>query len=149
MPGKAKAWLKIPGGCRQRLPVITKSQIDRKVGSEVDAVLHESGQQPLRQIVAADAKVDRLLVVLHVVKGQLIQWRGRRVLECKRAQDRCAGFAASASGSVTDHTAAEAQVVFAERPRDRVGKLKLMTPEIGKAGLPDREGHRAAARVSG
>ena len=73
----------------------------------------------------------------------------RRVPESERAEDRGAGLAARAARSVMNHAAAEAEVVLAERPRQRVRKLHLMTLEIGGTRLSDRERHRAAARVGG
>jgi hypothetical protein len=45
----------------------------------------------LRQFVAADSEIDRLCVILHVGQRQLIEGRGRRAPERKRAEDRSAG----------------------------------------------------------
>ena len=48
-----------------------------------------------------------------------------------------------------DHAAAEAEVVLAARPRQRVRELRLAAEEIGGARLADGERHRAGARVGG
>src|SRR2546426_10447606 len=46
-----------------------------------------------------------------------------------------------------DHTSTEAQVVLAERPRQRVRKLKLVAKDVGGSRLSDGEGHTPAACV--
>ena len=45
--------------------------------------------------------------------------------------------------------AAEAEVVLAARPRQRVRELRLVAEEVGRARLADGERHRAGARVGG
>src|SRR6185369_2040643 len=116
---------------------------------DVKAVLNEQSVEPLRQFITANAKIDRLRVVLHVGERQLTERRGRVVPERKRAENRGAGLAAEATGRVMDHTAAKTQVVFTQRPRQRVRELNLMTPQIRRARLSDRERHRSPARVGG
>ena len=73
----------------------------------------------------------------------------RRVEEGERAEDREAGLVAGAAGGVVRQAAAEADVVRAVRPRQRVGELRLAAEQIRDARLADRERHRAGARVGG
>ena len=103
-----------------------------KIAAHMDAVLHEPAVEPLLQVVAADPEVDRLRVLLHVGQRQLIEGRRGRVLERERAEHRGAGLAARAAGGVMDHAAAEADVVLAARPRQRVRELRLVAEEVGQ-----------------
>ena len=105
--------------------------------------------EPLLQLVAADAEIDGLRVLLHVGQRQLIEGRGGGVLERERAQHRGAGLAAGAARGVMDHAAAEAHVVLAVRPRQRVGELRLVAIEIGEPRLADGERHGSGAGVGG
>ena len=149
MPAEADARREVLRRVGQGLPVVAEPEVEGEVAAQVDAVLHEPGIEPLRQLVAADPEVDRLRVVLHVGQRQLIEGRGRRVHERERAEDRGAGLAARAAGGVMDHAAAEAEVVLAVRPRQRVRELRLVTEEVGGSRLSDGERHRPGARVGG
>src|SRR4051812_40271877 len=104
-------------------------------------VLHEARQKPLLEFVAVDAEVNRLLVVLHVGQSQRAEGRGRRVPEGKRAESGCSGLAARAARGVMNHASAEAQIVLADRPRERVAKLYLVAEDVGLARLADGERH--------
>src|SRR6185369_10266487 len=145
MPAKTDAWGEVFLRVRERLPVVTKPEIEREVTAKMHAVLNEQRVEPLWQLVAVDAEVDRLRVVLHVVQRQLSERRSRCVLERERAEDRRARLTARSTGGVMNDAAAESQIMLAYRPRYRVGELQLMTPEIRCARLSDRERHRAAA----
>src|ERR1035437_5525928 len=48
-----------------------------------------------------------------------------------------------------DQTYAEAEVVHAMRPRQRVGQLGLVTIEVGESRLSSGERHRPSACVAG
>src|SRR5919206_1276640 len=130
MPAKPDAWREVVPRVGKSLAVITQADVKGEIAMQVNAVLHEERVEPLWQLVAADAEVDRLRVVLHVSKCELTKRSRRRVAERERAEDRSAGFTAGAAGRVVHHATAETQVVFACRPRQRVGKLQLVTPKI-------------------
>ena len=87
MPAEADARREVLGRIGQGLPVVAQPEIDGEIAAQVDAVLHEPGVQPLLQLVAADAEVDRLRVLLHVGQRQLIERRGGGGLERERAED--------------------------------------------------------------
>src|SRR5689334_20330035 len=92
MPAKADTRLKVLFGGRQRLPVIAKSQLEVNVAMHMPAVLDKTAYKPLRQVVAVDAKIDRLLIVQHIVQRQLIERQlvtyrvGRFESECAKRQ---------------------------------------------------------------
>src|SRR5215213_8017951 len=114
MPAKTDTRREIVLSVGERLAVITESNIQREVAAEVNVVLHAKGVEPLRQLVAADAEVDRLRVVLHVCKCQLPEWRSGGVSESECSEDRRAWLAAVPARPVMDHAAAETQVVPAQ-----------------------------------
>src|ERR1044071_2717462 len=120
MPAEADARREVLGRIGQGLPVVAQPCVDGEVAAQADVVLHKPCNEPLRQLVAADPEVDRLRVILHVGQGQLIKWRRRGVLERERAEYGGAGLAARAARSMADHTAADAEVVLADRPGERV-----------------------------
>src|SRR4051812_38588825 len=130
MPAKPDAWREVVLSVSKSLAVITQSDVEREIAMQVNVVLNEKCVEPLWQLVAADPEVDRLRVVLHVGKCELTKRSRRCVAERERAEDRSAGFTAGAAGGVVDHATAETQVVFACRPRQRVGKLHLVSPKI-------------------
>src|SRR5215212_404132 len=149
MPAETNARREIVPRVGEGLAIITESQVKREIAAHVKTVLHEHGVEPLRQVVAADAEVDWLRIALHVSKRQLSKWCGGAVSESERAEDRCARLAAGSTRAVMDDAAAETQVVFAERPREGVRELHLVTPQIGSARLSNRERRGAgSARVS-
>src|SRR6185369_4190473 len=129
IPAKADARREVGVRVGERLAVITQSEIEREIAAQVNVVLHEDGVEPLRQVVAVDTEVNWLRVVLHVGKRQLAERRGGSRSERERAEDRGARLAAGSTRAMMNDTAAETQVVFAERPRHRVGELHLMSPE--------------------
>src|ERR1051326_3707955 len=97
MPRETDARCEVFPGIGKRLPVVTQSDVEREVAMQVHVVLDEQGVEPLWQLVTADAEVDRLGVVLHVVECQLTERRRRIALKRKRTEDRGAGFAAGAA----------------------------------------------------
>src|SRR5262252_6051771 len=128
MPGKADAWLKILRRRRNCLPVVAQAQVQGQVRLHVKSVLHKGGQKPLGQFIAADPKVDRLLIILHVGQSQLIERQsaaGARAEKREGTKDGGAGFAARAARLVMQHAPAKAEVVRTVRPGQRVRKLKL------------------------
>src|ERR1051325_3940615 len=135
MPAETDARREVLLRIGERLAVVTKANVECEVSVQVNVVLHEHRVEPLWQVVAADAEVDRLRVVLHVCKRQLAERRGGVVSECERAEDCGARLAAGSTRPVTDDAAAETQVVFAERPRERVRELRLVAPQIRGARL--------------
>src|ERR1700741_4632346 len=133
MPAKAEARLEILGRVGKGLAIITKTQVNGQIGTQVNAVLYKTCEKPLRQVIAIDPKVDRLLVVQHIIDSQLIKRqssRGPRGYKCKRTQDCCAGFAARAARPVMNHAAAKTHVVHSMCPRQRVRKLQLVAPDV-------------------
>src|SRR5437773_3682679 len=152
MPGKADSRLKILRGRRQRLAVIAQTEIQRKVRLHMKGVLHKSREQPLRQLIAADPEVNRLLIILNIGQRQLIERQstaGARAEESEGTEDRCAWFAAAAARGVMQHAAAKFEIMRAARPGHGIGKLELMTPEIRKTRLANCERYRAGTRVIG
>ena len=149
VPAEADARREVGFRVGQRLLVVAEPGVEREVVVHADAVLHEHGGEPLRQLVAADAEVDRLLVVLDVGQLQLIERRRGRRQEREGAERRGARLAAGAARGVPRHAGAEPERLFAERPRQRVGELKLAAVEVRLARLADRERHRAGAGVGG
>src|SRR5437867_4063244 len=147
MPAEADARREVLRRVGQGLPVVAKPKVDGEVAAQVNTVLHESGREPLLQLVAADSEVDGLRVLLHVGQCQLTEGRGRRVIKRERPEDRGTGLAARAAAGVMDETSAEAQVVPAARPRQRIRELRLVAKDIGYSRLADREGHRSGACV--
>src|SRR3954464_14365796 len=93
-------------------------------------VLHESGIQPLLELVAADPKIDWLRIVLHVGQCQLIEGRCRRVLEGERPENGLTRFIANSTRGVVHHISAGTKVVPAARPGERVGKLYLVAKQV-------------------
>src|SRR4029079_14168414 len=142
-PAETQAWSEIVLVVRQCLPVIAKSGVESQILVQVNSVLNEAGVEPLCQLVAADAEVDRLRVILNVGERELIEGRRRGVLERERAQDRGAGLAARAAGRVMDCARAEAEVVIAARPRKSVRQLCLMAEQVRGSRLSDRERNRS------
>src|SRR6185436_12876467 len=108
-------------------------------------VLYEACQEPLRQLIAADAEVDRLCVILHVGQCQLAEGRRRCATESEGAEYGSAGLTARAARGVMDHTSAKSQVVFAKRPRQGVRKLHLMAKDVGGSRLSDGERYGSRA----
>src|SRR6185503_1413515 len=100
----------------QGLAVVPESEIEREIVARAEAVLREHADEPLIELVAADAEADWLRVVLHLRQRQLIERRRRGVEECKRAEHRGAGLAAGAARVVAGSSAAETKIVFAARP---------------------------------
>src|SRR5262249_49421078 len=149
MPAEADARRKILARIAQRLVVVAETQIEREIVRRPEGILREDRREPLRQIVAVDAEIDRLRVVLNVSERQLIGWRGRRVQECERAEHGSARLAAGTAGVVPRERATEAEIVFAERPRRGVGELDLTTVHVGHARLADREWRGSCARICG
>src|SRR5262245_22593012 len=147
MPSEACARREVFLCIGQCLTIVAEACIDREVRPHAEAVLNESGREPLRQFIAADPEVDGLCVLLNVGKCQLAEWRRRCVVERERTEDRRAGLAAGSAGSVTNNASTEAEIVPAQRPGQRVGELRLMTKNVGGSRLSDRERHRTRARI--
>src|ERR1044071_6937538 len=97
MPAKADARREVFLRVRERLAVITQSQIEREIAAQVNVVLHEDGVEPLRQVVAVDTEVNRLRVVLYAGKGQVDERRRGGGPECERAEDRSARLTAGST----------------------------------------------------
>src|SRR5215831_4514757 len=133
MPTKSDAGREVQLGIGQGLAIVAQTQVQSEMRTYFPIILDESSQKPLAQVVAADAEIDRLLVVLDVGQRQLTQRRRSRVLESKRAQHRRSRFAPESTRAMTNDAAAEAQIMLAGRPRERIGKLKLMTPQVREA----------------
>src|ERR1051326_8934050 len=102
MPGKTDARREVLLGVGKGLAVVTQSEVEREVAMQVHVVLNKQGVEPLRQLIAADAEVDRLRVVLYVVECQLTERRRRVAPERECAEDRGTRFAAGTAGSVMD-----------------------------------------------
>src|SRR6185369_16557348 len=130
VPAKTDARREVVPGVSQGLTVITQAEINRQIAAQVDVVLDKRRVKPLRQLVAADAEVDRLRVVLHVGQRQLSERRRRVIAKCEGAEDRSTGLAASSARRVMHDAATEAEIVHSGRPRQSVGELHLMPPEI-------------------
>src|SRR6185436_10111811 len=141
MPAEPDARREVLGRIGQGLPVIAKPGVDRKIVAQMYAVLDKSGQEPLRQLVATDPKVDRLGVVLHICQRQLTEGRSGGVLEGECAEYRGAGFAAGPARSMMDHASAKTKIVSAERPGQRVRELPLVTKYVRRSRLSNGEGH--------
>src|SRR5207237_8451932 len=97
MPANTDARLEVLPIVSQSLPVITQAEIESEIRTHAKAVLHEAGQQPLRQIVTADAEIDRLRVVLNIAERQLSERRGRCALEGEGAEHGLSRFVAGAA----------------------------------------------------
>src|SRR5262245_18004234 len=147
MPAESDSRREVVLRVGQCLAVITQTQIDSKIAAQVNAVLHEYVVEPLLQLIAADAEVDRLRVILDVGERQLIERLRCRVQEGKRAEYRRARLAACSTGSMMHDASTESQVMHTARPRHRIGKLKLMTEEVGEPRLSDGERHGTLTSV--
>ena len=97
VPAEADARCEVLCRVGQSLPVVAQSEIERQVAADMDAILHESGVQPLRQLVGADPEIDGLRVVLHVSQCQLIKRQSGSVLEGKCSENRESGLIAGAT----------------------------------------------------
>ena len=152
LPGKSNPRLEILRRSRQRLTVVAQTEVYGQVRQYVKSVLRKSGNQPLTQFVATNSEVDRLRVILYVRQGQLIKGQSAARSGAEKgegAKNGGARLAADATRGVMHHAAAEPEIVRATRPRQRVGELILMTPEIREARLSNRKWHCAGASVSG
>src|SRR5262245_8542841 len=133
MPSETDSRRKVFSRVGQRLSIVAEPGVNGQVRVHMNAVLNEAGQKPLRQLIAADPKIDWLRVVLHVRKRQLAEGRRRRALERECAEDCRARLASGASGGVMDHAPTEAQIVLAKRPGQRIRELNLVTEDVGRS----------------
>jgi hypothetical protein len=44
LPGETNTRLEILGGCRQRLPVVSQAEVERKVGLNMERILNKGSQ---------------------------------------------------------------------------------------------------------
>src|ERR1044072_5191323 len=108
MPAKADSRGEVLLRISQSLPVVAQPGIKREIWMQVNAILHESGNQPLLELVAVDAEIYRLCVILYVSQRQLTEGGCGSVLEGKRTQDCRTRLATSSTRGVMDHAPAKA-----------------------------------------
>ena len=131
MPAEAGARLEVLLAVAEGLPVVAEAEIDRQVGPQSKAVLHEQRVDPLPRGVGRDAEVERLRVPGRVANRQLVDRHPDRRVDLKLSErERPAELGAVAARGVTRQAAADPQEVRTARRRQRVRQGRLMAPHV-------------------